>query len=161
MFSTRVTVTHCDVDAQKPFWLIGFIFGHSVPKTLSLLSQLVPLPPLKLPNSQFRQLCPTSPLGTSDDPEVSKSPHTHTHTLPFPECQTGQRFFLPGLHGQFIFAHLFRAPRGPQSPTSAVSGNPTSGFLYYASTISLQFLHLYNTFATHINWGNGNNIFLY
>lgn len=59
------------------------------------------------------------------------------HTLPFPECQTGQRFFLPGLHGQFIFAHLFRAPRGPQSPTSAVSGNPTPGFLYYASTISL------------------------
>lgn len=27
-----------------------------------------------------------------------------THTLPFPECQTGQGFFLPGLHGQFIFA---------------------------------------------------------
>lgn len=80
VFSIRVTVTHCDVDAQKPSRLIGFIFGHSVPKTLSLLSQLVPLPPLKLPNSQFRQLCPTSPLGTSDDPEVSKYPPPHTHT---------------------------------------------------------------------------------
>lgn len=137
MFSTRVTVTHCDVDAQKPSRLIGFIFGHSVPKTLSLLSQ--PWCPFLHLSHPTHSLGSCAPRARLEPVMILKSLNTlpHTHTLPFPECQTGQRFFLPGLHGQFIFAHLFRAPRGPQSPTSAVSGNPTPGFLYYASTISL------------------------
>lgn len=70
----------------------------------------------------------------------------HCHKLLFPGCQTGQRSFLPRQRGQLTFAlawnmDLFRTPRGPMAPNISFVWEScllnTSGFPYYANTISL------------------------